>query len=125
MLTGGALAGVEIKTEVDLKVAQEFVAKVDANLKDAADHFQGILVPKLPVDEGTLKKTARVRRIRPSKKNPGGGYRVDAEFYLFFYEYGTQTEKGETRQPARPVVNPLLQANEDKIQEIITKDLLA
>lgn len=118
------MVAVDIKTTVEDKVAEAFTEKVQANLKNAADYFLGVLQPKLPVDEGTLKSTAKVKRVRASKRLPAGAYRIETEYYLFFYEYGTLTPKADkVHQPARPITGPLLQAQESTLVELITEGL--
>lgn len=122
-LSGGQLAAVDIKADLNERYIAELEERLSANLKRAADYFEGVLRPELPEDEGTLKGTLKTRRMPKTKKNPTGGWRVQAEFYLFFYEYGTLGADGDWRQEPRQISAPLLQQHESKINQIITEGL--
>lgn len=122
-LTGGQIASIDLSAKVNDKFVAELEDRLDRNLRRASEYFLGVIRPALPEESGHLKSTAKVKPIPKNKKNPMGGYRVDTEFYLFFYEYGTETRRGTVRQPAKQITNPLLEQHEQKIIDLVTEGL--
>lgn len=122
-LSSGQLASVDIQTTLNERYVAELEERVDGNLKRAAAYVRGLLSVEVPVDKGSLQTGLAVKPIPKSKKNPVGGWRVAAEFYLFFYEYGTLGADGDWRQEPRQITAPLLQSHESQINDIITEGL--
>lgn len=123
MLQGGQTASVEFKIDMNEKYMEEFEQRLGSNLQRASEYFISVMKSAVPVDTGTLKSTMKSRKLRATKRNPAGGHKLDAQYYLFFYEYGTLNEDGSERQKAKPITNPLLAQNEERLTQIITQGL--
>lgn len=127
----------ELERELDRLAGGKAAQVGQTAINTAARHFRKILKAKVPVGKSDTVKSRRVKggavnkynygrwrdniRVRPLRRRGGSSVRVQvtmgAAFWSKFYEFGTR------KQPARPLIRPTFDGEEETMIRIIGQAL--